>query len=226
MKSKSLAMRDPAAAALLGAVGSDFGSDFGADYGDDFGDDMGDEFGADYGADYGADFGAAANPAAMARLAAKARSQAVARSRREVRLNPNQNSDLKVEDYTFTVNITDPATGAAPIFGTASSLSGTNTPDVWLRPTRVVMNVPVMGLVLVSAITIGNVNGTIGGQSDGIIYSPISVGVRNSFPLMSPSTKATFLGSWSALAPAPFAVGGSYNLSMSLVGPATMAPRG
>lgn len=235
MNARDLTRRDPAMAALMGAIGSDFGSDFGsefgsefgADYGADYGDDMGADYGDDLGAEFGESFGGARPaPAAMARVYAKARAGAVRRAKREVLLNPNQGSDLKVEDYTFTVNITDPNTNASPVYGTASALAGENTPDVWTRPCRVVMNVPSMGLVKVQSITIGNVNGTIGGRSDGFIYSPVGVGIRNSFPLMSPSTKASFAGSWSNLVPTPFNNGDSYDLSMTFIGPSTMAPRG
>src|SRR5262245_20520044 len=70
--SEQLALRDPALAAIIGIVPSNFGgeSDFGAEFGDDdYGvdDDYGAEFGDDD--DYGAEFGAAAKPVKVPRPA-------------------------------------------------------------------------------------------------------------------------------------------------------------
>jgi hypothetical protein len=237
MRSNELVRRDPALAALIGASFGGSGADFGgqADFGSEFGDDMGADYGADYGAEYngedfGDDFGAAAlakpSPQAMARAYAQSRAMNARRRSRELMLNPNMNSTLKIEGYTFTVNIVDPATGADPIFGAPSALFGTNTPDVWVTPKRIAINVLGPGMVSVTNITVGNVNGTIGGRPDASIYATTAFGFPVSLPLMSPSTKATFNGAWSGVAFAPFAGGASFPLTMSLVGPATMVPRG
>ena len=234
MRSNELVRRDPALAALIGAGFNGSDADFGeADFGNDFGED---EAGLDYGAEYNGDddagheFGAAAlarpSPQAMAQAYARQTQMNRRRRSRELMLNPNMNSTLKIEGYTFTVNIVDPATGAAPLFGTASALFGTNTPDVWLTPKRIAVNVLGPGMVSVTNITVGNVNGTIGGRADAIIYAPTAFGFPISLPLMSPSTKATFNGAWSGVAYTPFAGGASFDLSMSLVGPATLVPRG
>src|SRR5260221_13120689 len=170
MRAEQLMRRDPAMAALMGAMprGSDFGEDFGDGYGDDMGDDdvgadFGDGSGEDVGADYGAEFGRARRappPAVVARVLAKAGRQAAVTRKREFMLNPNKDSTVKVEEYSFVINITNPATGAAPVFATASALSGTNTPDVWIKPKGAILNVPTPGLVLVTEIKVGNVSGT------------------------------------------------------------------
>jgi hypothetical protein len=211
--------------------GSDFGSDFGDDYGDDYGDDMGyaGNFGDDmgYSGSFGDDFGAAA--AAMAkvpshpRLAAKR--VAVMTSKRENLLNPNKHSLVKTESYKFNVAITNPATSASPLFGTASALAGTNTPDTWFRPERATLNVQDAGLVMVSDIKVGNVSAQVGGQSDGFDLSPLGVGSgRLSLPLMNQSTKASFTGTWSAFIPPARVPGSLYTLTLGFVGWATMAP--
>jgi hypothetical protein len=243
-------------AALMGGMGADFGgrSDFGADFGDewgpDFGDDMGDDWGADYGDDmgadfgdsYGADFGAAhsahhrgggghrPHPAVMARVHAQSHAKLVSmnkrRKSRELLLDPNQGSTLKVENYTFAVNIKDQTTGLNPVFGTAGSVEGENTPNTYLRPRRVTINVPIPGLLFVQAISVGNVNGTVGGQGDAWDYNANAVDTRQSYPLLSSSTKVSFLGSWTTPTPQPYNVGDSFGLVMSFKGPATMLPRG
>lgn len=238
----SLAMRDPAMAALMGAISAgsfgreaDFGNDFSADmsadmYGD-FG-DVGGDFG-DVGGDFGdggmyGDFGAARarkpHPAAMARMAAAHVHKQGKTQRRKSILNPNAGSDVKVEGYSFTVPVLVSPGGTVPVLGTASSLSGNNTPDTYFRPQRASINVNVPGLIFVNNITIGNVNGTVGGVGDAFDYSPLAQGISLSLPLMSPSTKATFQGSFTTFIPPGYVLGNSYTVALSFKGPATMDP--
>lgn len=245
MKGIELMRRDPAAAALMGAlpggsdfgmsrrgaprhsavVGSDFGDDFG-EFGDEFGDDMGDDMGDDYGDDFGA--GAPArgrpSPAAMAKAYATLKRRNARRTKRALLLDPNMGSELKIERYSFSVNITDPATGLPPVLGTSSSLSGTNTPDTHFKPERAVMNVASVGLVLVNEIKVGNVAGTVGGIGDGFEYSALGVGVSLSLPRMTPSTKASFLGAFTTFVPPGFVPGNAYPLVITFKGPSTLAP--
>ena len=236
---KQLIRRDPAAAALMGAMprGSDFGHDFSADFGDfgqgamgaDFG-DFGDAMGDDYGADsYSADFGArraphAPNPAAMARAYGQMQQRNARKKSRALLLDPNMDSELKVERYSFSVNITDPATGLPPVLGTSSSLSGTNTPDTHIKPSRIVLNVPSVALVLVNEIKVGNVAGTVGGIGDAFEYNSNGVGIGVTLPRMTPSTKASFLGAFTTFVPPGFVPGNSFPLVMTIKGASTLAP--
>lgn len=238
MRADNLMMRDPAMAALMGGMGADFGGyEVGADFGygqDDWGDDAGAEYGEDEaGAEFSADFGAARrsphrpSPQAMARAYAHMQRQNHRRYTRELMLDPNQGSTLKVENYTFAVNIVDTISKVSPVFGTPGSLTGENTPNTYLRPEIVTINTPIMGLVSYSAISVGNVNGTVGGQGDAFDFSPLAPrSGKQSYPLLSSSTKVTFAGSWKGFTPAPYNVGDSYDLVMSFKGPATMLPRG
>src|SRR5437868_1730292 len=105
MNSRQLAMRDPALAALVGAIaGSDFGTEasFGADFGADFGDDMHGDFGADMHGDFGADmhgdFGAAEStptPQQSMALWHKAKHAHMATQRRVRHLFPNAGSSVQ-----------------------------------------------------------------------------------------------------------------------------------
>jgi hypothetical protein len=238
MKSNDLMRRDPAAAALMGAMpgGSDFGSDFGSDgdMGNEWGEDgMSAEFG-DWGDDYGA-FGAhphhghhghhgRPSPAAMAHAHAVLQKRNARRTQRALLLDPNMGSELKIERYSFSVNITDPATGLPPVLGTSSSLSGTNTPDTHFKPERAVMNVPSPNLVLVNEIKVGNVAGTVGGIGDGFEYASVAVGTTLSLPRMTPSTKASFLGAFTAFVPPGYVPGSSFPLVITFKGHSTLAP--
>lgn len=218
--------RDPAQAAFMGAMpgGSDFGSDFG-----DFGDEMAADFdGDDYGDDYGDDMGGPParrpSPAAMAKAYATLARRNARRTKRALLLDPNMGSELKIERYSFSVNITDPATGLPPVLGTSSSLSGTNTPDTHFKPERVVMNTPAPALVLVNEVKVGNVAGTVGGIGDGWEYNANGVGVSLSLPRMTPSTKASFLGAFTTFVPPGYVPGNSFPLVMTFKGPSTLAP--
>lgn len=224
MKANQLMRRDPALAALLGAMpkGADFGAD---DFGDDYGDDMGyaGSFGDDmgYAGSFGDDFGLA-KPPPHAALASKR--VAAMTARREHLLNPNKNSLVKTESYKFNVDING-VTNTIPKFGTADTLSGSNTPDTWFRPERATLNVQDAGLVLVTDIKVGNVSGQVGGSSDGFDLSPLGVGSgKLSLPLMNPSTKAKFTGSWTSFIPPARVPGSEYHLTLGFVGFATMAP--
>jgi hypothetical protein len=235
MKSNDLMRRDPAAAALMGAMpgGSDFGSDgFDGDMGDEWGEDgMSAEFGDYWGDDHGA-FGAALarphhgrpSPAAMARAHAVLQKRNARRTQRALLLDPNMGSELKIERYSFSVNITDPATGAPPVLGTSSSLSGTNTPDTHFKPERAVMNVPTPNLVLVNEIKVGNVAGTVGGIGDAFEYSSVAVGTTLSLPRMTPSTKASFLGAFTSFVPPGYVPGSAFPLVITFKGHSTLAP--
>jgi hypothetical protein len=235
MKGNDLMRRDPAAAALMGAMpgGSDFGSDGFGEFGDDgmHADGMFEEYWAGD-SDVGADFGAGPtrphpgrpSPQAMARAYAVLHQRNARRTQRALLLDPNMGSELKIERYSFSVNITDPATGLPPVLGTSSSLSGTNTPDTHFKPERAVLNVTAPGLVLVNEIKVGNVAGTVGGIGDGYEYSSVAVGTTLSLPRMTPSTKASFLGAFTTFVPPGYVPGNPYPLVITFKGHSTLAP--
>ena len=220
--SSNLAMRDPALAAIMGALpGSE--SDFGADYGS-FGDDDDDDVGYDFGDDdddFGADAKGLMKPTkrAMAKAWVKLASKKKSAGKREMLLNPNRDSTLKVERYSFSVN-------QALVLGVASAIVATNTPDTWIRPERIIMNAPSPAFVTVSEIKVGNVSGTVGGVGDAFEYSSLGVGVELDLPLMSPSTKATILGNYTGFVPPGFVGGAAFLFAGSLKGPATISPTG
>lgn len=216
-----LALRDPARAALIGALpGSDFGgeSDFGVDFGVDFGDD---DIGDDFGDDMGVDFGAAAT------LAPKiTKSAAIAAwkqhhikknktARRAMLLEPNHGSEIKVERYSFAINQT-------LTLGTAVALSMTGSPDTNIRPQRVMMNAPSMGFCTISEIKVANVSVTVGGTADAFEFGPLAVDATLDMPTLTPSNKATVLGNYTGFLPTGFVLAASYTFVASFKGPASI----
>jgi hypothetical protein len=235
-------MRDPALAALTGAIsGSSFGteddqgypgydSDFGAEFGDDVGySDVGAEFGDDFSAEFGySDVGADApvalgRPTAQQALAAwkSMATRQHAHKRRAMLIDPNKDSSLKIEQFSFPLN---PATN--PVFGTASAVSMLNQPDVTIRPQRISFNVPAPALFLVSEVKVGNVSALVGGNAvqDSFFFNPQSVGMRLSAPTMTPAQKLTILGNWTNFLPTGgFLNASSYPLGAIAAGPAKLA---
>lgn len=208
---RNLAMRDPAFAAAIGAIGS---GDFGADFGAEFGDDLGYEFGADA-------------PAATAMVPAPTREQALSAwaqihqqkaitDRRARMLEPNKGSHVKVETYVMAMS-------QALTLGTTVALDMSQNPDVNFRPQRVVSNAPAPGFATISNIKLANVSAVVGGTTDAWIFSATAVGTRLDLPTLSPANRASCTGSYSGFVPPGYVAGSAYSFSLSFVGPATMA---
>jgi hypothetical protein len=233
----SLALRDPAMAALMGATPDDFGmeSDFGVEFGDDYG------FGGD--ADYGYDFGAdgpaavAAAPAAAAAILAKGPSHPAhplhpmnqgkmwaiwqqhhreqeRTSHREMQLEPNKGSRVKVERYAFAVS-------QALVLGTVAALTLTGSPDTNFRPQRANMNAPQAGFATISEIKVANVSVT-SGVTDAFMYNPLAVGQHLDMPTLTPANKATVLGGYTGSVPPGFVGGSAFLFVAEFKGPASI----
>jgi hypothetical protein len=219
--SMSLARRDPALAAAMGIIGSDFGAEFGDDYGAEFGDELGAEFGDDdMGDDWGAEFGgpAVARPTKTAALAAwKARrAQMVNQARRSRLLEPNKGSALKVERYAFSIS-------QAITIGTPVALNVTGQPDTTIRPQQVTMNAPVPMFAFVAELKVANVSVTVGGGvEDAYNYSALSVGRTLDMPTLSPANRATMLGNYTGLVPPGLVAAFATTFSVNFKGPASI----
>lgn len=212
-------------AALLGVRDADFGSD-GAGYGDD--DNRFGDFGARsrFGQDP-TDFGAAAGrpltapgvppPASPAHLMQVWNAHHLAQAntrRREMLLDPNRGSQTVIERYTMSLEATIAA------LGTAQALSGSNTPDVTLRPQRVAANTPSVGFITISELRLANVGVIVGGNIDADQWSHNAVGTSMDLPKLTPSTRSRFTGNYSGLVPAPLTGTGAFGFILSFTGPA------
>ncbi len=228
---KQLAMRDPAAAVLLGAIaGADFGSEdssFGSDFGDDWGADfgsvfspMGADFGDDWGADFGDDFGAAAAAGAIAKPSAQqmaamyvgAVKKRAATNKRKSLLEPNAGSAAKVERYSFAIS-------QAITIGTTVAINITGSPDVDIRPQRVVCNAPAPLFVFLSLLKVANVTVTVGpGVEDAFDYSALAVGTMLDLPTLTPANRATVQGTYTGFIPPGYVNGTSSFFVTSMKG--------
>lgn len=215
--SAQLALRDPAAAALLGILasgGANFGNetDFGASFG--YGDfsPMGNDgtdlmVGADFGddADWGADFGAAAKvpagtptPQQLLALWNSTKGKAITTAKRASLLEPNKHSNVKVERYSFGLS-------QAITIGTAVAITLSGNPSVDIRPQRICTNVPGPNFVFLNLIQVANVVVTVGnGVEDANDYAANAVGTILDLPTLSTQTPARVTGNYFGFVPASY----------------------
>jgi len=217
MNAALLVQRDPAMAAIMGAMGgasADFGDEIGefgddSDFGDDFGFTGADDFGDDF--DFGTDSKGGDMVAAKRALAFKRVQQ------RRALINPNANSSLKVERYTFSIseNIT---LGTAQAFATL-----TGQPDVTIRPQRLTCNAPSPMFAFFQVIRMANVNITVGtGQEDAFNYNANGVGQSLDMPTLNPANRATILGNYTGFTPPGFIPATVVPFTVTFKGPATL----
>lgn len=204
-KARDLAMRDPALAALMGAVSA--GSDFGVEFGDD----------DDYGFDFGADAVPMAAPSPQKLMEAwQKHSLDQVTTRQRVRLlEPNKGSRVKVERYAFYIN-------AALVLGTPSAIDASGNPDCDIRPQRVTCNAPSYGFVTLSNIKVANVSVLIGGTADAFDFNANGVGQSLDLPTLSPANRASAQGNYTGFTPPGFAAGSAYSFCVGFKGPASM----
>lgn len=224
-KANDLALRDPAMAALVGII--PFAGDFGAEAAPvdtaDFGrDDEDDDDDDDWGAEFGAVQAVArvATPKPTAAKVAKvwdkhAQGQALA-MRRELLLDPNKGSALKVDDYSLDMDQT-------LTLGTAAALSLSDLPSVFIRPTAIIMNAPTPGFCLISEIKVANASVTVGaGNQDAFNFNANSNGSKIGMPLVPPQTRVSIKGSYTGLVPAGLTATQPYVFTASFRGPGSV----
>lgn len=228
--SHQLALRDPAAAALLGLVavaGMNFGSEpeaqFGAEFGyGDFspmgsdGSGMGAEFGDE--SDWGAEFGAAAaaastpSPAQLLALHKQQIAKNAATNKRASLLEPNKYSAVKVERYSFGLS-------QAITIGTAVAIALSGNPSVDIRPQRICTNVPGPNYVYLSLIQVANVVVTVGnGVEDANDYAANAVGTILDLPTLSTQTPARVTGNYLGFVPPAYVVASASFFTTSFKG--------
>lgn len=138
---------------------------------------------------------------------------------RSMLLDPNRDSTVKVERYSFSFSPTQNF-----VLGTASNIpTFTQQPSTSIKGQRVVMNAPSPGFVLISSLQIANVNVLVGGTEDAFTYSAGAQGVMLDLPRLDPQNRATSAGAYTGVLPPGFTSGNSFQFIITLQGPATLA---
>jgi hypothetical protein len=134
-------------------------------------------------------------------------------------LDPNRDSTIKVERYSFSWSPT-----ANLVLGTASAIpTFTQQPSTSIKGQRVIMNAPLPGFVTVATLQIANVNVLVGGAEDAFTYSPLAMGVMLDLPRLDPQNRATASGNYTGVLPPGYTSAGQFQFVITLQGPATMA---
>jgi hypothetical protein len=194
--SKVLALRDPAAAILLGslaAAGSDFGVEFGG-HAPDFGDD-----------------------APTAENMAKAWKEKQYTKQRERILSPNAGSSAKIQRYTFGI-------GQTLTLETAVALSMTGNPQTYIRPQRVTSNAPTAAFCRLATMQVGNVGVIVGGPIDAFELAAQAQNAHLDVPTLGPQNAVQVTGNYDALLPTGYITATAFRFIMSFKGPASMTP--
>lgn len=247
-----LAMRNPAMAALVGAIpnrGADFGRDLGRRSPPPFSYPQRQQprGSASFGYEHGQDrpfFGAEAAPAAedhMAHASAHmarglhhehpmhpnnwgSTMQIIQRHHhreertvhRELVLEPNKGSDVKIERYSFPL-----AQGL--ILGTPSALAMSGTPSVYIRSQRVTTNAPAYGFAYLTGIQTGNVGALVGSVGeDAADYNAGAFDSHLDLPTLAPGIPMVVTGTYSGFVPATYTSTNAYLFTISFKGPASM----
>lgn len=196
---KQLAMRDPAKAILLGALAAP-GSDFGVDFGTHT------RFGDDYGADV-------PTPENMQ----KAWNKHLDTMKREKVLEPNKDSEAKIQRYTFAANQT-------LTLGTAVAVNAGQNPETHIRPQRITVNTPFgfAGFGTLDSIKVANVGVIVGGTKDMSDFAATAFDTHLDVPTLSPANRVVAVGAYSGRTPPGYAPASAFTLCISYTGPASM----
>jgi hypothetical protein len=235
LNSRALAGRDPALAALMGVIaGGDFGveqqrsnaSPFAAEF--SFGDDYGTDFAPGFGDEMG--FGASTHPAVHHSAPKPTAHQALAAhahlhmkksigKKRAMLLDPNADSDTKIERYSFSLS-QDFTLGTTALFNT----NMTGTPDTKFRPQIITINAPCPGFAYITNIKMANVNVTVGpGVEDAYNFNANGWGRSMDMPTLTPSNRATVGGTYTGFIPPGYVQGNTYTVSANFKGPSLLA---
>lgn len=114
----------------------------------------------------------------------------------------------------------------ALVLGTALAFNVTLQPNAKIHPKRMFANVANPGFVTLSSVLVANVNVLIGGTDDAYTYSPLSQGTVNEFPTLDTSTRATMIGNYTGFVPPGYASAAAYMFVLTLQGPSTLAGNG
>jgi hypothetical protein len=230
-----LAMRDPALAAVMGALpGSDFGyarRAYPQPMRRPVGRPMNRRPAADFGYGFGFDYGAEGAPPPVAAPARHAHPEMVRAwhhhhqlmghtAARAALLDPNENSLLKIERYSFSL------TNLFTLGTTTPLVDMTLQPNTKIRPQRVVMNAPAPNFVLLTGLQVANVNAFVGDTEDAFTYSALAQGVALDLPTLEPANRLTVSGNYTGFIPPGYATGFSYTFIATVQGPSTIAGGG
>jgi hypothetical protein len=215
--SRQIAARDPAMAALMGSMPASFGNDrtesrdlatsdlhHGAYENADMLDTDANQLGRDN--------------REISTLESYRRQDLIMRKLASERaMDPNRGLSVKIGRYDFSVS-------TPIVIGDANGFSVSRQPQTRIRSKRLFCNAPCPQFVTISALLVANINVFIGGPSDAFTYSSQALDSIIDLPTLYPQNQLTIDGTYSGIAPAPFAEGLTYNFISTIQGSAHLYP--
>ena len=135
-------------------------------------------------------------------------------SKRELLLDPNRWSKIKIERYDFSLN-------ALIIIGRKERITVSLRPGVAFRPQKLIVNAPCPGFIYITLIQIANLQCNVGESIDGFSYSVYSNSILD-FPTMSPANTLAIDSVYTGLRVMPYIDNTDYILCFTFQGPATI----
>lgn len=199
----------------LTSVPDDLMASFGGFGGlDDSEDDV---FGGDY-EPFGAD-AARMQPAQVQALVASAMRKSKGARLRKMLIDPNRESTVKIQRYSFSLNAPITAVGTAQ-----AGLTAQGAPSTHFHPEDVATNIAQPGFVTITEGKVANVSWTVGGSTDAYVFNPISTSSRMSLPPLTPANQATVLANYTGMPIIGLTTyTGSFPFSVTFSGHATVA---
>jgi hypothetical protein len=220
-----LANRNPALAALVGAIpnrGADFGggrrraappsptrdrATFGYEHGQD----------RPYFGDEAPAHPADTHPAVVHEIVRRHHHREHMTRHRELVLEPNKGSDVKIERYSF------PLAQALTLGTPAAFTTLTGTPSVYIRSQRVTTNAPAYGFAYITGIQTGNVNALVGAVGeDAADYNAGAFDSHLDLPTLAPGIPMVVTGNYTGFVPPGYTGGNPFLFTISFKGPASM----
>ena len=131
-------------------------------------------------------------------------------------LDPNADSVMKIERYTFTLN-------QELILGEPKEFEIPETsPDTTIRIQRRFSNAPCPGFVITKEMRLSNLYVNVNGPSEEDEYIYANEGIQVDFPTMSPVNRFSVKGRYTGHIPRGFVKGNPFLFCMTFVGPSTI----
>ncbi len=147
-------------------------------------------------------------------------------TRKERLLHVDDDAQIEIEAYVFSLNPSQFSRGSYLVFGEANGWTAFKNPQVTFLPEHLVVNVEVPGLAYLDVVQGTNINAAIGGTSDAFTFSSL---VKRKVPLsfinvVSPWETMQVTGTWSSKVPPSDVKGSLFTLALDFQGWGSMRP--
>lgn len=135
---------------------------------------------------------------------------------RELKINPNKYSRIKVEEFTLQMS-------CEITLGDKSQILLVGMPDTIIRPQIGTTNVLWPQFILLTEIKAANVSTFVGtGKEDAYNYSAINALRKVDLPTLTPANRISVRGEYTGMIPEGYHQGDKFTFTMSFTGPAKL----